>query len=388
MGIATQITVSVKPELANSVLNTSALKPGNTLRLKILDLRGDRALIDFGNFRATADVKVPVTRGDELRVRIMESGKQLKMSVISLEQKHPAATDVIPARLADPGGPGLDKVQTELKQIISQVLGSHAAKSIPESNLNIFRRLNTYFEPIDLKIMAELGPRLKSYLENSGIFFEKSLENRIINSPGSPEPLSPKQMADLPEVKHILERDLKANLLALRSLMTDKEALQKFLTPKSLNTLINSISSLLSDITQQQDKAVGQLDSGESLQVFSYSLPLKDGKQAARLKLYYQNKQKSGADKGFRISLLLSMDRLGDLRTDFYLLDKDLTITFFVKEDSAKVLIQQNFPKLQELLHDLFNQTLLKVVVSKKKVADFDREDIRVTSNRQVDLRI
>ncbi len=133
---------------------------------------------------------------------------------------------------------------------------------------------------------------------------------------------------------------------------------------------------------------VGQLESAEPFQVFSLALPLKEGEQTARLKVYFQKKQKSGANKGFRISLLLSLDRLGDLRTDFFLLDKDLTITFFVKEDSAKVKIQENFLELQELLHGFFNQILLKVSVSEKKVMDFDREDFPVSGDRQVDLRV
>ncbi len=82
------------------------------------------------------------------------------------------------------------------------------------------------------------------------------------------------------------------------------------------------------------------------------------------------------------------MDRLGDLRTDFFLLDKDLTITFFVKEDPVKVKIQENFLELQELLHGFFNQILLKVIVSEKKVTDFDHEDLQVSGDRKVDLRI
>jgi hypothetical protein len=189
-------------------------------------------------------------------------------------------------------------------------------------------------------------------------------------------------------VKYILNRDLKANLMALNLIMEDKEALQKFFNPRALTNLNNSINSLLSDITHQQGRAVGQQDSAEPFQVFSYVLPLKEGAQTARLKVYYQKKQKSGPNKGFRISLLLSLDRLGDLRSDFFLLDRDLSITFFVKDNSSKVNIQENLPELHGLLHGFFDQILLKVIVSEKKVMDFDREDLQVAGDRQVDLRI
>jgi hypothetical protein len=200
--------------------------------------------------------------------------------------------------------------------------------------------------------------------------------------------VSPKQLADLPEVKHLLDRDLKANLMALKFVMEDREALQKFFTARSLTTLNNSINSLLDHIILQQGRASAQLDSAEPFQIFSYVLPLKEGDQTARLKIYYQKKQKSGDNQGFRISLLLSLDRLGDLRTDFFLLDKDLTITFFVKEDPVKVKIQENFLELQELLQVFFNQILLKVIVSEKKVTDFDHEDRQISGDRRVDLRI
>ena len=175
--------------------------------------------------------------------------------------------------------------------------------------------------------------------------------------------------------------------MAMKFLMEDKETLQKFFDPKAMATLNSSINSLLADIAHQQGRAAGQLGSEDPFQFFSYVLPLKEDAQTARLKVYYQ-KKKSDPDQGFRISLLLSLDRLGDLRTDLFLLDKDLTITFFVKEDAVKVKLQENFIELRKLLHGFFKQTLLKVIVSEKKVANFDQEDRQVSGDTRVDLRI
>jgi len=389
MDITSHITVSWKPELSESLLNINAFKPGRILKLKILELRGDRALIDFGKFRATADVKIPVTLGEELRVKVLESGRQLKMSVISAEPKNPLAAEILPGRFQAPVAGSLQKVQGDLKQILNRAGESQISKSMPQSITYILSSLNAYFEPINLiEVITKLIPQLKAYLENSGVFFEKSLENSILKSLGNSESVTPKQLANLPEVKNILDRDLKANLMALKFLMEDKEALQKFFAPRALTTLNNSINSLLADISQQQGRAAAQLDSAEPFQTFSYVLPLKEGGQTARLKVYFQKKQKSGANKGFRISLLLSLDRLGDLRTDFFLLDRDLTITFFVKENAVKVKLQENFIELRKLLHGFFNQTLLKVIVSEKKVANFDQEDRQVSGDTRVDLRI
>ena len=142
MAIISQITVSIKPGLSASFLNTDAIKPGNILTLKILELRGDRALIDFGNFRATADVKVPVTLGEELRVRVLESGRQLKMSVIDLEPKTPQTTAALSDRQEEPAGHSLKKAQGDLKQIINQVMTSQAGRNLPQSIVNILNSLS------------------------------------------------------------------------------------------------------------------------------------------------------------------------------------------------------------------------------------------------------
>jgi hypothetical protein len=225
-------------------------------------------------------------------------------------------------------------------------------------------------------------------VENSGIFFEKTLERIISILLENSEAASKKDLKDSPEVKTVLARNLKANLSMLQHLTENEEVLKRFFSPKALVSLKNIIDTLLSNITHQQGRAGGQLDSAEPFQVFTYTLPLKEDEQPARLKVYYQKKQKSGPNQGYRISLMLSMDRLGDLRTDFFLLDKDLTITFFVKEDPVKAKIQENFLELQEFLHGFFNQLRLKVNVSEKKVTDFDREDFQGAGDRQVDLRV
>ena len=82
------------------------------------------------------------------------------------------------------------------------------------------------------------------------------------------------------------------------------------------------------------------------------------------------------------------MDRLGAVRTDFYLLAKDLTVTFFVKDQATRAKIQENCPELQDLLNPFFNQTLVRTIVSEKKINDFDHEDEQAPSDRRVDVRI
>jgi hypothetical protein len=389
MAITSQITVAVKPEFYKSALKAGALEPGSTLKLKIIELKGDRALIDFGSFRTTADIKIPVTLGEELMVRVLETGKQLKLGVIIADQKNPLSAELSGGRLEAPPAENLNKLQNDLSRILNQAAGPSGGTKYPSSIFNVLATLNAYFEPFELKeIIAGLVSRLQSHFENSGIFFEKSLERIISQVLEDKDGGSAKGLADLSEVKSVFSRDLKPNLLLLQHFIEEKEALQKIFGPRTLAILKGAIDTLLSDITQQQGRAISRLESVDPFQVFTYTLPLKEGDQTARLKVFYEKKQKSGSKKGFQVSLLLSMDRLGDIRTDFSLLGKDLNITFYVTEPSAMIEIQENYPELEELLHDLFAQVQLKVKVSEKRVRDFDRPDVQMDGNRKVDLRI
>jgi hypothetical protein len=389
MDIPSQITVSIKPELFQTALQTSAFKPGSTLMIKVLELRGDRALVDFGNFQASADIKIPVTLGEELLVKVQESGQQLKLALLKAEPSPILMNDA-----AAPPGQKVDEhnyhqIQTDLKQIIDQVLAPQTAKNFPKSINNILNTLHAYFESFELtKNITEMVPRLQSHMAYSGIFFEKLLETAILKVFNETEQVSAKAVANHPAVQAILERDLKANLLALKGIAADDALLQKTVDVKSLAALRRAVDWLLGDITGQQDRAVKQSASPEPFQVFTVALPLAEQQQTAKLKIYYPKKQKGGSKKGFQISLLLSMDRLGDLRTDFYLLENDLTVTFFVKDRTTQAVIQENCLELPELLDPLFNQILLRVIVSENKIKAFERQDPQISGDRCIDLRI
>jgi len=389
MHISSQITISIQPGLNRLHLKMGALEPGSTLKLKIIGLHGDRALIDFGSFRTTADIKIPVTLGQELTVRVLEAGKQLKLGVINADLKNPISAELSGQRLEAPPAENLNKVGHDLSRILDQAAGPPGGKKLPTSIFNVLASLNAHFEPFELKdIFTELLPRLKSHFENSGIFFEKSLERIISQALEEKHGPSTKSLADLSEVKSVFNRDLKPNLLLLQDFIAEKETLQKIFEPRTLAVLKGAIDTMLSDIAQQQGRAVRQLESADPFQVFTYTLPLKEGDQTARLKIFYEKKQKSGSKKGFQISLLLSMDRLGDIRTDLSLLGKDLNISFYVTEPSAMIEIKENYRELETLLHDLFDQIQLKVKVSRKRVEDFDRPDVQRAGDRTVDLRI
>ena len=145
---------------------------------------------------------------------------------------------------------------------------------------------------------------------------------------------------------------------------------------------------LLTDISNQQSRAVQRHDLPEPHQVFSFAIPIKENQKKAWLKLYCPKKKRNGSRAGFKISLLLDMDRMGEVRADFFLMKKDLSITFFVKNDCSKQRFDNHLAGLRESLNLLFDYLVLKTVVSEKKIQDFHHEDLDPGDDRQIDLRI
>jgi hypothetical protein len=389
MDISPHITVALKPEFYKSSMKMDALQPGSTLKLKIIDLTGKRALIDFGTFRTTADIKIPVALGQELTVKVLETGKQLKLGVMNTDQKNLIGSQVSGQRLEAPAADNLSQAQSELSRILNQGQGQTGSPKIPLSVFNVLASLNSHFEPFQInEIITELISRLKAYFENSGIFFEHSLARIISQVREEKDGDSTRNRADLSEIKAVLNRDLKPNLLLLQHFIKEKEILQNIFGPGKLAALKGAIDTLLLDITQQQGRAVRQLESAAPFQVFSFNLPIKEDNQVARLKVFYEKKKTSETRRGFQISLLLSMDRLGDVRTDLFLLSNNLTLTFYVTEPSAKLKIAENFQELEGLLAEFFDQVQVSVKVSEKRVRDFDRQDVQLDDRHRVDLRI
>ena len=389
MDISSHITVALKPDFFKSQVKAGALQPGSTLTLKVIALNGDRALIDLGNSRTTADIKIPVSLGEELTVRVLEAGKQLKLAVINPDPKSSIPAEVSTRRSEVASNKNLNEVQNDVTRILNQVVNSPDGKKMPSSMFNILATLNAYFEPFELKeIISDLLPRLRSHYENSGIFFEKSLERAIARVIEEKDGQLSQNLADRPEIKAIFHRDLKPNLIVLQQFINRSDSLKKFFGSQTLAAMKNAIDTLLADINQQQGRAVSLLDSNEPFQEFTFTLPLKEEEQTARLKVFYEKKQKPGSKKEFQISLLLSMDRLGDVRTDLILSGKDLRVTIYVTESAAKIEIQENLGELDGLLGHLFESIQLTVNVSRKRVNDFARPVTHSNGNRKVDVRI
>lgn len=390
MDISSLLQAILDPRLNRSAWFQEIVKPGDIFSLKIIEVQDNhRALVDLGKFRALAEVKFPVKAGAELLVKVSDTDGHLRLQVVDPGSKELAGRKNVLGRLEILSFDVFNKVQSDIKQAAHQILTLPDRQLPPEHIHRALATLDTHFESMDLsKTATKLLPLLKSYVENTGFFFEKrfaDIMNKLAERPGAELAKEPSRS---PQIKMILTKDLKPILFMLKEFLETQDPVSKFLSNRSLSNFKGSIDMLIADIFNQQNRAAHKLESPDPYNVFSFTLPLKENAHKAKLKFYYPKKNKNGSKAGFKISLLLDMDNIGEVRADFFLIKKDLTITFFVKDDSRKIKFEESLGEVSNRLAPIFDYLILKTVVSAKKIQDFHREDLDLGSDKQIDLRI
>ncbi|MBW2710180.1 MAG: hypothetical protein JRD04_13170 [Deltaproteobacteria bacterium] len=149
----------------------------------------------------------------------------------------------------------------------------------------------------------------------------------------------------------------------------------------------NTVDKLLTDIIARQGDMGFRPLRSESIQVYTYLLPLKEVEQDAKIRIYYPKKNRSKSKNGFRVSLLLIMDRIGQIRTDLFLVEKKLDISFFVSEDNIKKCFDDHLEGPRDSLNDRFNNLSVRVVVSEKKIDEFEFEDLIPLGSGLIDVK-
>ena len=157
---------------------------------------------------------------------------------------------------------------------------------------------------------------------------------------------------------------------------------------KNLPQMKAAIETALSDMNNLQSLTLNKQFHPEPFQLFSFLPPLMEKDQKLKLKLYCPKKKKDAAKNGFKISILLNMNHMGEIRTDLFLLDDHLTITFFVKNEKDKKAIERHCWEINTTLAHLFENLIIRTVISGKKINDFHREDWNFSENRYINVRI
>jgi len=416
--------VSERPFLSS---HASMLKAGETLEGRITGFEKDGLkLVDFGRFKAFTKIDVPVRQGQVVPLQVLRAGQEVTLALASrprsagargmgtpsLPPDAPKQT-ALPGQAAPPMPPGpatpaagkagtvpiappasgeIAGLRDQIRQLLEQptrVFSPTNTADLPDPMKKALSNLQQILAPAlpggDTRALAA---RVKAFVENSGIYFEKRVAETIQAAEGRHGPLPPTELAEQPAIRNLMVTDLKPNLLVLKQFLDAQPQDAQGADRHLLETLKSVVHRAVSHIEHQQAGATEKPVDPDVLQTFSHLLFLTENPRNAQLKVYYARKGRDGEHKKPRVSLLLDMDPMGAVRTDLWMVGKDLNVTFFVPNADVQALVQGEQHRIGEALQPVFNTVSVNVVVSEKKIEAFDGEDLVMPGQRQLDVSV
>ena len=390
MDLTALIKCNLSPKLKNDFSRHLLLKPGDRVRAHIIDVKqNNMVLIDLGKFKALAEINFPVRPGQIIPLKVMETDHQLKLR---LERSSFLFSNNIFASQSAISYLDPDKLK-KLELITAKILdffGTSKDKPVlPGQISNALINLASSLKPLDPNMGgAELAPKIENIVENSGSYFEKKLAEEILLIEKQDGKLSLKQLNNHLSLNSIIKQDLKPNLFFLRDFLIKENFSDKLLAHKEVRLLKEVVDKIISRLDEQAKNLAGRLQENNPWQIFNHIIFQKGVENPVGLKIYYQKKTGKSSDEKPRISILLKMDRLGNIRTDILFLNEVLNITFFVENDNVKQIVEQNYHKIRNNLQNLFKSISLKSIKSTSRIEKFEADEQHRPGTKLVDLLI
>lgn len=302
-------------------------------------------------------------------------------------------TAIPPANLKTP-----DSIANLSRSIEDMLSRLPSQTNEPASDHNLFSHvkdllssLRNHIEPLDIGDSAlKLMPKLKSLVEDSGLFFEKKLQDMVEKlTQASDRIRGIEKLEQLPQIRSIIENDLKPNLIQLKEFLNDQRLTSQLGKSQTLDTVREAVEQMLNNIVSQQDRAIEQQLQQQPVQMFSFQIPIK-GEEFGELKVFYNRGRDKESPGEFKLSLLLDMDAIGEIRSDFFNIKKDLTITFYVRDERIKDFVDDHLDQLAQALEPEFENLGIQTIVSREKIAAFEAEEkeTEIISEKEVNVKV
>jgi hypothetical protein len=367
-------------DILRSHPETAALKPGDHLTVKVLEIFDDRrALVDLGRFRAMADITFPVAAGEELQVRVQETRGQLRLQLIS----PPGDASEGAGRLLGPVRAAAMEALRRLQVRIDQAAGALQRRPVPQTLPGelgpVLDGLRLFLEPLAPgSDPGALARRLKEFCEDSGLFLEHRLA-AALRTTADPAGEG---------ARRILAADLKARLAFIKKFFDGAAGRQLALESREVAALAKAAIELLAEIRAGQEQMARPAAAAQPFQMVHFALPMPDGPCRAGLKIAYRRRPAAGRPEGHRAAILLRLDRMGAVRADLILLNAGLNVSIFVSDAGMKDEVRRHVNELREALAPFFQNVAVQVSVSPRKIDRFESEEWRPGGESQVDLRV
>ena len=387
MDIPELLTNFIRAELDQPAAGKQPFRVGDVLQLSVLEvLSADRVRVDLGKFQAEAEIGFPVAPGDRLKVEVESIGRQIRLRVLPPPDSPgpQAAAGVKPAafsssRFAQPLKEGIDLILARF------TADRPAAAELPQQVVNALKSVAVHLDPLRPgQDISSLAARLKQRVESSGLFLEKKLEKVLADLSGD----SGKLPAGAGQrIERLLNGDLKAQLLMLKRYFESPAHLQERVTADGGKQLQRAVDGMLADISAAQTDA-RTAEPAQPFQVVMYDLPIADSGRSGKLKMYFPKKGRNRDGSTFRISLLLDLDRLGLIRSDLVLHEKDLSLIFYTANRRAKSHLDAHLDQIETALRPYFAGLSVSAALAESKLSEFDTDILQVDGDRHIDMRV
>lgn len=389
MTVASFFKAVIYPHPHSSVPAEAILKPGDLLNGRVAEITGSgKVLIEFGNLRVLADTDLAFHPGERIRVRVEEIGEQIKLKHLHSSQPEAGTTKAPP----DLTGSLLDRLVHQLPAVIDRAVQADRQAAgrgrMPDPVRQALLTVRNFLQPSLATVgSTEIAALLKNLVENSGFFFEKRMESIL----GQPDPDSQGRAGSLEskqsQIRQVLDRDLKPNLLVLNKFLRDSSGRSPAAFAE-LDDLKPNVGRLLAGIERQQNFIRTHPPDAETPPVFSVLFHLKKTSQKGMLKVFMGSRNKKGESAGSRITVMLNMDRIGEIQSDLYLLDKSLQITFRVGNENVKRVMEKEIDRFREVMTKHFRSVRVDVRLHPRLRQERITQTADVFSDRQIDLRV
>lgn len=367
------------------------LRPGDRLTGRVLQLETDgRVLIDLGRFRASARIGFPVTEGQILQLKVIQSDSTLHLQA-QVEPGTPTQVSLPQLNFNQVFTPAQQKQWVGLMQRTAGAAKSGAADVITPSNVqHALTLVQSVFDAIPVeKPVLQLAQWLRSAVEDRGTFFETKLADMVTAGTTHADKA---QTPDGERVRRVIVQDLKANLLILKSHIQEVVAAQTGMEPlsfKELELMGRGVDKLLDHVTQQQERATQNWREGDSFQIITHMLDVKEQQLPVQLKVHHPKKgANQGEDAQHRVALLLQMNYLGPVRADLVMAGRNLKIQFFVQHEVVRQSFMEQSGEMADALKGLFDEVIIHTRVSETRIARFSQPERHGVSVGRIDIQV
>ena len=286
-----------------------ALSKDEIVKGKVLrSLSIDNAILLIKGSKVTARTSLPLKEGSVLSLKVKETSPVPSLKPIGIQFRKSNAVNI-------------SSIISALKEDLWKSTFENIFHTLPKGESSFFREFITH---LTLRSFSKSSPELlKTIIDGSGFVWERKLLGLLLSNAISAENLN-----------KLTNRDLKGLAARLLSLNQRNEGLEN-----PLNKFVSAITNI---------QLFNGLEIGQEGKIF-LPIPVQfpDGHfTVGRLLIHLPEQEKyEGTGRKisknlFRITFFLELSRLGPIRADLTVNNKEITGSFFLTNDKARLIIE------------------------------------------------